>query len=231
MSTLRTANRRFATLRSLRIALTVGAVAALAVAFASPAGAGDDDPYAPPDPPPNERALSLQAGPACINDGAYITYSVQTIGFQPQSTNVKIEWLSIDGDVIATQTESSFSGTIPWPGMVFDSNGDPIDWPGWVEQGGTWVEADDGFQALRPQARVTFTVNPTSAVTVDYPPATPTCNPNPPGEAASAENEQNDDSLPFTGGDIAMLVAIGAGAVVVGWLLYAAGRRRGAAAN
>jgi hypothetical protein len=226
MDTLRTA-----TLQHLRIAVALGAAAVLAVAFASPAGAGAaDDPYEPPDPPPIARALSLQAGPACIDDGAYVTYSIETIGFQPETDTVKIEWRSIDGDVIATQTESSLSGTIPWPGMVFGDSGEPIDWPGWVEQNGEWVEADDGFQALRPQARVTFTINPTSSVTVDYPPATPTCNPNPPDAAAAAETRET-DSLPFTGGDIAMLVAIGAGALLVGWLLYAAGRRRGAAVH
>jgi uncharacterized protein YegL len=85
-----------------------------------------------------------------------------------------------DGTVISyNASENTYSATALWPGTTDD----PLnpDWPGWKFENGVWLEDPTDLGGnLRPEAKVVVSVNPTSASTTVYPPATPLCDANPP---------------------------------------------------
>ncbi len=103
-----------------------------------------------------------------------------------------------------------------WPGAVVDSNGNPLDWPGWRLVGGQWVQRDE-FDWVRPQVNVTFVVNPEQTVAVSYPPSSPQCNANPPATSGQ---------LASTGAGALAGVAIVAGVLVASGVGLVLVRRR-----
>jgi hypothetical protein len=135
----------------------------------------------------NERDLSIDMGilvarieaaadSVCIDDAAFVNYDVTAVGFVPTG-GVRIAWLSASGDVVEELQDQPLAGQLIWPGIEFDVDGNPTNWPGWVLVGDEWVEVPDD---RRPTMFIDFELNPTSTVQVTYPPATPFCNPNPP---------------------------------------------------
>jgi uncharacterized repeat protein (TIGR01451 family) len=121
------------------------------------------------------RGVAVSATPQCVKDAPYVNYSLTPVGLPAGPAT--IVWEKLDGTVVATLTNQALTGTLLWPAAAVDAGGNGIAWPGWQFTAGQWVQINDG---LRPQMRLRITINPTTLVTVSYPPATPTCNANPP---------------------------------------------------
>lgn len=165
--------------------------------------------------------------PVCDNDVPKLRYKVVAVG--SPNDKVTITWINPAGDDVV-YADLPLEGTVNWPGAVEGPDGKGIDWPGWTQlSDGTWVEGDQ-YDWVRPNVNVLFQVNPEATMTVAYPPSTPSCNTNPPGDesAVLADNPQT-AVLSATGTDAGPLVMLGAGLVVVGALvvaLVAIARRR-----
>lgn len=140
--------------------------------------------------------------PICDNDVPYLSYDVTAVG--SPNTTVTITWIDpTDAGKSVVYANLPLHGRVLWPGAVVDAQGNPVDWPGWRKLAdGTWVQGDE-FDWVRPSVQVHFKVNPEATVTVAYPPATPTCNDNPPSSQVLA-------SEPSSGPTSQVLAATGA---------------------
>ncbi|WP_149205528.1 HYR domain-containing protein [Flavobacterium johnsoniae] len=125
-----------------------------------------------------EPTITVTAESFCSNNVPYVTYKVVADNFTPTNL-VTIKWIDSANNVVATQIEQPLSGTILWPGAVIDGNGNGVDWPGWLLANGQWTEGADGFENTRTGVTMQFSVNPTAAIPVSYPAATPQCNARP----------------------------------------------------
>ncbi|WP_198169637.1 DUF11 domain-containing protein [Agromyces laixinhei] len=117
----------------------------------------------------------------------------------------------------------AISGRQLWPGAAIDENGTATAWPGWTLQpnGGWKLDPAAPFYDLRGGTVVEVRMNPSTAGVETYPPATPDCNPAPPGQ------------LPSTGYDPVWAIGLGGALVTAGVLFLLAfwlRRRRGEAA-
>ncbi len=173
---------------------------------------------------PCSRLLEIVVGGVCRNDVPYLTWTVTPINFS--ATETTITWLDIDSSNPLHSSVQPLSGEMVWPGAVV-GNGKAIDWPGWLfvdkvsklpvplgTEGGTWVKGPDGFEGTRPVTSIQFEVNPTAVVEVEYPGGEPTCS-GPPDEVLGEEVDNDDpDTLPFTGFDSEVL--LGASLLMLG---------------
>jgi len=110
----------------------------------------------------------------CVNDVPYFNYTSTANNFTPVN-GLTLTWTDSNNNVVATMNNLPLSGKVLWPGAVVDENGNGIDWPGWLLVDGKWIEGSDGFEGLRPTASVTFTLNPSQTIIVNYPPSDPRC--------------------------------------------------------
>jgi len=188
--------------------------------------------------------------PECIRTAPFIRYTIVPKGFTPTSTQATLDIRDRNGNLIKSQTVSSFSGSVIWPGASVDSSGNATDWPGWKRAGdGVSFIPDPTDAFLREGLTITVTVNQSvSAVaTVSYPAVTSPCA-NPPGGSPPTttvpgrtppttvcvpgqNNDRNpaDDcvELPRTGGNgSGDTMLIGAAALLAGLLFLTAARRR-----
>lgn len=210
MSTSRT---RRATARTLAATAAAGIVAILGAPAAS-AGTGGDS-YVP------EPTMDVTVRtPVCDGDVPYLEYAVEVAGTDDET--LTITWLNPDGEDVV-ETGLPLSGRVLWPGAVVGADGRGADWPGWRLEDGAWVEGDE-YDWVRPSVDVLFEVNPEAMVTVDYPPSSPDCATNPPGEDEPATPVSNpvaaasDDepSLASTGATVGLYAAVAAGLAAVG---------------
>ncbi|MFQ6603797.1 gliding motility-associated C-terminal domain-containing protein, partial [Flavobacterium sp. C3NV] len=118
--------------------------------------------------------MTVTATPICVNDVPYIDYVVTPVNFTPVN-GVTIAWANSNNTVITTMNDLPLTGRVLWPGAVVDQTGKGIDWPGWVFQDNKWIEAPDGFETLRPLAKLTISTNPSETITVEYPKSEPYC--------------------------------------------------------
>ncbi|MFC8922618.1 peptidase [Cellulosimicrobium sp. NPDC057127] len=207
--------------RSRRVtrALAVTAVAgtaALLTAPAAPAASGGDT-YVP------EPTMEITVhAPVCDGDVPYLDYAVELAG--GDSSTVTITWLNPGGDDVV-QADLPLTGRVPWPGAVVGDDGRGADWPGWRLEDGEWVQGDE-YDWVRPSVDVLFEANPEAMVTVDYPPSSPDCATNPPGEgeptpsasqvANPVSSAPQDESLASTGATVGLYAAVAAGLAAVG---------------
>lgn len=122
--------------------------------------------------------LEVQTSVVCNANAAYVSYSLTSVNYTAAPGTTQIEWIDSLGRTVATQTSQSKTGQILWPGTVLTS-GTATDWPGWVLSGGLWAVGADGFEATKPTVTLRFTWGRTKSVTVSYPSATGSCDPNP----------------------------------------------------
>jgi len=172
-------------------------------------------------PLPCELHITLLS-PVCDNDVPKLRYVAEAIG--TPNTTVTITWVN-PGGANVVQSGLPLSGTVLWPGAVVGPDGKGADWPGWRQlPDGTWVQGDE-FDWVRPSVQVNFQVNPSATMTVAYPPSSPNCATNPPGnEVLSATGTE---VLSATGSNSAPLLIGAVSLVVVGGLtvLFVARRR------
>jgi len=150
------------------------------------------------------KRLILTLNAFCENDVPYINYDIQAVGFDATGETATLTWTSADGMSIQVENNLTLSNTHHlWAGAQVDSSGNGIVWPGWNElPDGTWEivwsdwrrwNADQSDATLT----VTLSVNPSSSVTVQYPPATSVCQPNPVPVDSVNPPPSSDAGLPY----------------------------------
>ncbi|MCK9795179.1 LPXTG cell wall anchor domain-containing protein [Isoptericola sp. 4D.3] len=224
------------------LALGVGAV--LAAAPAGAATAPSPSPSTTGYPPPEVPTLTAQIfQPECDGDVPYLRYAVTATG--TENTTVTLTWINPSGEDVV-QAGLPLSGRVLWPGAVVDGSGAPLDWPGWRLVDGVWVQGDE-FDWVRPAVDVKLEVNPELTLTADYPPSSPDCATDPPGNPPPGEEPAPGTTvpaavpvdgappaaappasgfLPQTGAGVAGLVAAAAALVAAGGLAVTVARRR-----
>ncbi|WP_345157264.1 gliding motility-associated C-terminal domain-containing protein, partial [Flavobacterium ginsengisoli] len=125
-----------------------------------------------------EPKMTITAESYCSNNVPYVNYTVSPDNFVANNL-LTVKWIDSNNNVVATQTNLPLSGNLLWPGAEIDSNGNGIDWPGWILNNGIWTEGADGFEATRNGVKIEFSLNPTVTVSVAYPPVKPDCNARP----------------------------------------------------
>jgi LPXTG-motif cell wall-anchored protein len=145
---------------------------------------------------------------------------------------ITLHWVDAAGNERLTQQVPAGTSEVLWPGAAVDGNGNPTDWPGWIQENDVWLEADDGFAWART-ASVYLSVNPTSPTfPATYPPATPTCSARPVVEILRASATPTAaPSLPETGTGVGPLVVLGVALLAAGGVLVIGSRQRAAAAS
>jgi gliding motility-associated-like protein/uncharacterized repeat protein (TIGR01451 family) len=119
-------------------------------------------------------SMTVSGEGICINDVPYFSYKTTANNFTPIN-GLTLTWTDSNNNVVSTMTNLPLNGKVLWPGAAVDQNGNGTDWPGWVLEGEKWIEAADGFENTRPTASVTFTLNPSQTIVVNYPPSDPFC--------------------------------------------------------
>lgn len=175
------------------------------------------------------QLVVVQAVAVCRNGAPMLDYALKPEG--TPNTTTTIVWGDASGPHSFTQANQPLSGSVLWPGVVLDSHGTIIDWPGWRLVNGVWVQGDE-WSWTRPTVQVTFHVNPQATVTVSYPTQQSPCA-NPPTAVVLAENDNSGSGvLAATGSSNAEpLMLIGVGVLLLGGILLTirALRRRGGA--
>jgi uncharacterized repeat protein (TIGR01451 family) len=136
------------------------------------------------------KQLIVNVENSCVRDAAYLHYTIASKNVpNAASLPVTVTWRTQDGTVARVDTipAGQLSGDLLWPGMVLNSDGIAISWPGWralepsdfplkpgVSIYGTQIEDPSlpSFAFRLPMA-VTFEMNPSETVTVQYPGVTP----------------------------------------------------------
>lgn len=228
-----------------RALMAVGISAAMVLGGATLAAADvDDETYEPPPAPTLEVEVLT---PICDGDVPYLNYAVDVANAESPPSDVTITWVNPGGSNVV-QSGLSLSGRVLWPGAEVDGAGNPLDWPGWRLENGVWVEGDE-WDWVRPSVQVIIAVNPETTATVAYPPSSPNCATNPPGQgdptppgsetsvppaggdasgAAGGPGAASSSSsiLPQTGGEVAALLAIAVGLLAAGVATVLTVRRR-----
>jgi len=144
---------------------------------------------------------ALGTTPFCDGDVPWLDYQV-AVDNSPNTT-VTITFLHpTDASKNVVYANLPLTGTVLWPGAVVDGLGNPVDWPGWTWDGTKWVAGDE-WDWTRPSVKVRFegNVNASAEVTVAYPPSSPNCSANPPGDVlaeTSGPNTPHTPTLPPT---------------------------------
>ncbi|HWM35459.1 MAG TPA: DUF5979 domain-containing protein [Pseudolysinimonas sp.] len=150
---------------------------------------GDDDSVTTP-----VKWLDVVAAPQCVQDAPWLTYTVDAHNLDVAGHTMTVDWKDAAGTVIHTDSvpitaSGVVHGQLLWPGAEVDANGDGIAWPGWraALPGETpdWENlvldpAAYGY-GLRSGATVDIHINPSTTVSVTYPPASASCEETPVG--------------------------------------------------
>jgi hypothetical protein len=209
---------------------TMVAGAALMLAVSGSTVTGVDELY-PPDQPA-EPSLSTSAYAECVTDAPWIVYDVTLVDPDDQATSRDVSLVfTKDGQRLEVPLGSlgeddTLSGRILWPGAATDSSGAGIDWPGWIQQDGEWVDlGEDDLGWTREGATVAIEVNPEAGVAVSYPPSTPYCVVGPRLTDDPPASSVNRAGLAATGAEILAPFLLGA-TLLTGGLAFATARRR-----
>jgi hypothetical protein len=142
----------------------------------------------------------------CENDVPYISYEIKLQGLDPSGHTATLTWTGAGGEE-EIEIGLPLSDTHHlWTGAEVDGSGNATVWPGWNElSDGSWEEVYSDWRRWNPDqsdatVTVTLSVNPTSSVTVQYPPATNACSANPlvvdPSDAPAAPPAAPGSGLP-----------------------------------
>ncbi|WP_309067260.1 cell wall protein [Microbacterium sp.] len=208
-----------------------GAAVALALgATAATAATGVDEVYAPEQPV--EPSVNASAYGECVQDAPYVVYDVTLVDPDGRATSDAVTLVFTKGALrhevpLGTLGDDGrLAGRVLWPAAAVDSSGQGIDWPGWVQRGGDWVDVgEEDLGWTREGAAVTLDVNPEAAVAVSYPPSTPFCAVGPQGVVPIAAAAGDPPSLAATGTELVAPLMLGAG-MLTGGLAFATARRR-----
>jgi hypothetical protein len=216
----------------LRAAAVAAALVGLAVLGVGPASAADPTPT-PSAMPTGYACLEQSAGYApsgvcqlivlkaqavCRGNVPWLDYALEPQG--TPNTTTTLVWGDPNG-VHDTMAGLPLSGSVMWPGVVVDAQGNAVDWPGWTLVNGVWVQHDQ-WDWVRPQVQVTFQVNPTATITAVYPKETAPCADPPHTQVLAAPDQPSTAVLAATGTSNAEpLLLTAAGVLLLGSVLLA----------
>jgi uncharacterized repeat protein (TIGR01451 family) len=109
-------------------------------------------------------ALAINATGTCSSDAPGASYDIPA--YSGSSTTFTLSWYTVDDRLVATYLNQPASGSLLWPGVVVDSAGMGVDWPGWVFTDGQWVAVPDD---RLPDMVLRVTLGETAETTVTYP--------------------------------------------------------------
>ena len=158
------------------------------------------------------------------NDVPYLGYDIVTNAPGAQATIT----FSDEGESESV-TVAVGSGVVLWPGAEIDDEGNGVDWPGWDQDAdGVWfVNPENPFAWARGDVAVTIEVNPTfGPVSLEYPPAEPTCSANPPVVVQPPPPTTTPPPLPNTGASSTNQMALGVALLFLGAGFVLASRLR-----
>jgi uncharacterized repeat protein (TIGR01451 family) len=138
--------------------------------------------------------LSVIAAPQCVKDAPWLAYTVDAHNLDVAGHTLTIDWKDATGAIIHTDSipvtaSGIIHGDLLWPGAEVDADGNGIAWPGWRAAGPgetpQWENlildpAAYGY-GLRSGATIDIHINPSTTVSVTYPPATVACGEAPAG--------------------------------------------------
>jgi uncharacterized repeat protein (TIGR01451 family) len=144
--------------------------------------AGDDD---------DERVLvkwlNVTAASECVLDAPWFTYDIDARNVDTAGKTLTVTWRDGSGTIIKVDevplTGGNATGKLLWPGAAVDENGVGVAWPGWraARAGETpdWenlvLDPTLPDYGLRDDTEVELSINPSTSVTLTYPPQTPDC--------------------------------------------------------
>ncbi len=147
-------------------------------------------------PPENPTLEGSFLSSVCVADSPWLTYDVELKDPDEVSTDDGMATITFVHPTDASQNVvvevPIGSGYVMWPGASVEpaegyteadidpTNPDtfvPTGWPGWAQDAsGEWIEIGlDNFGWTRFGIEVRLDVNPSTSLTVNYPPPTPTC--------------------------------------------------------
>ncbi|MDQ0895602.1 hypothetical protein [Agromyces ramosus] len=178
------------------------------------------------DAPCIEPSLRVAAATGtCVADAPWIFYDIELADPDHQSTGNTARLVLTDGTNTETIELGELDGgklksKVLWPGASVAADGvTPTGWPGWALVGTTWVQVDDNFAWTRGDIQATVEVNPTAAVTLSYPPATPECATGPKASGSGGSPAAAGTGLASTG-FAGTTIAIVAGIIVVAGIAF-----------
>lgn len=161
----------------------------------------------------------------CVADAPWIFYDIELTDPDHKSTSTTANLVLTDGTHIETivlgeLVDGKLEGKALWPGASVAADGvTPTGWPGWKLVGTTWVQVDDNFAWTRGDIEATIEVNPTAAVSLVYPQATPECATGPKGSGSGSSPAAAGTGLASTG-FAGTTIAIVAGIIVVAGVAF-----------
>jgi choice-of-anchor A domain-containing protein len=142
-------------------------------------------PFLPSIPEPVDKKIDATASSKCVKNASWLDYAV-TPNYDATGQTAKVEWINSEGKVIQEDSGLPLTGSLLFPGVALDVNGNGITWPGYKQENNKWVEApDDRYGSLRQDgATIRVTVTPSTIVNITFPASTATCFTTPPPATA-----------------------------------------------
>lgn len=142
-------------------------------------------PFLPSIPEPVDKKIDATASSKCVKNASWLDYAV-TPNYDATGQTAKIEWINSEGKVIQEDSGLPLTGSLLFPGVALDINGNGVAWPGYKQENNKWVEApDDRYGSLRQEgATIRVTVTPSTIVNITFPASTTTCFTSPPPATA-----------------------------------------------
>ncbi|WP_438352900.1 LPXTG cell wall anchor domain-containing protein [Microbacterium sp. CJ88] len=201
-----------------RISAILGIAVLTTFAVPSAAMAAESTDYTP-DTVVSATLAGSTAVATCVADAAYIDFSVSLTDPSNVATNHTATLVMTDGTSsveipLGALQNNQLSGRVLWPGASVGADGRGNGWPGWAFQNGQWVETAGNYAWTRGRISAEIRVNPTLAVPLSYPPATPQCLTDPAGFTASTASAGTLTALPVTGAS-ALIVPISIAGILV----------------
>ncbi len=201
------------------------------------------------------KTIAVQANAVCVNDAPYMSYTFTPYNVSAAPTVALIWWTqeaynARDVTIPASDTAAilangasqvdliptpqgwtsgqPISGQTLWPGGKVDAQGKGIGWPGWTETSpGKWVlDPSAPFYNLRGSAVAEIRINPSTASTLVYPPATPNCNAAPPGTDPPESGPKTGPKMAVTGSETGGLLGLTGVLLGLGVIAMVVRRRR-----
>jgi hypothetical protein len=161
------------------------------------------------------QLVVVKAVAVCRDGAPWLDYAVKPEG--TPNTTTTIVWGDASGPHSLTQASLPLTGSVLWPGVVRDSQGNVTDWPGWRLVNGQWVQGDE-WSWVRPTVSVTFHVSAQATVTVAYVPDQAPCA-NPPTAVVLADTGGSAVLAATGASDAEPLMLVGVGVLLLGGAL------------